>query len=81
MDFDSSSQFQVLRLIFRVVDCLVISCREEKSARGARAADVADRAPSRLGGPVQLTSKPWPLPSHVSDWGRGSDKSNILSCS
>lgn len=32
-------------------------CREEKSARGARAADVAERAPPRPGGPVQLTSK------------------------
>ena len=31
--------------------------REEKSARGARAADVAERAPMRPGGPVQLTSK------------------------
>ena len=36
-------------------------CREEKSARGARAADVAERAPQRPGGPMQLTSK-WSYP-------------------
>ena len=38
-------------------------CREQKSARGARAADVAERAPPRPGGPVQLTSKALPLSS------------------
>lgn len=37
-------------------------CREEKSARGARAADVAERAPQRPGGPMQLTSK-YPYPA------------------
>ena len=39
-------------------NCVCVSWyREEKSARGARAADVAERAPMRPGGPVQLTSK------------------------
>jgi len=39
-------------------NCVCVSWyREEKSARGARAADVAERAPIRPGGPVQLTSK------------------------
>ncbi|KAA6429276.1 MAG: hypothetical protein FRX49_00672 [Trebouxia sp. A1-2] len=38
------------------LEAQIYNYKEEKSARGARAADVAERAPMRPGGPVQLTS-------------------------
>lgn len=38
------------------LEAQIYNYKEEKSARGARAADVAERAPARAGGPVQLTS-------------------------
>ncbi|DBB01590.1 TPA: hypothetical protein ACH3X1_000238 [Trebouxia sp. C0004] len=38
------------------LEAQIYNYKEEKSARGARAADVAERTPMRPGGPVQLTS-------------------------
>ncbi|KAL3136510.1 hypothetical protein ABBQ38_005760 [Trebouxia sp. C0009 RCD-2024] len=38
------------------LEAQIYNYQEEKSARGARAADVAERAPQRPGGPMQLTS-------------------------